>query len=627
MSGRADLLRAFARRRLAMVALLFLIVAAFAAAAADLTAPYPPLKQRLEDVMLLPSPQHLLGTDTLGRDILSRLMFAGRSAIAGVVAGVAAFVLVGVPTGLAAGFFGSWVDRVLSAIVDVALSIPGIILVLVVISIFYGNEIAPMIALGALASTSVMRVVRSATLAVRGELFVDAARVSGLDEWRILLRHVLPRVVGPIIVQATLFSGGALLIQAGIGFLGFGPPPPNPSLGQMVADGALQLSRDPWLLIPAGLAITVTVVSLGIVGDAIRDINAERWSGGAGTLRPLSVVAAVGREPLAAADASAALSVRGLSVAFAGRGGDVPVLQRVSFDVYPGEVVGLVGESGSGKTITALALLGLLPRGAHVTDGSCTFGGRDVFTMRPGERATLRGSHIAMISQEPSLALDPAFTVGNTLTEVVRRHEPMRAGAARSRAAELVQMVGLEETIARRYPHELSGGMAQRVAIAVALAGRPKLLIADEPTTALDVTTQAEILELLRQLQGQNGLAILFVTHDWGVVADLCQRAVVMYAGQVVEYAALGEIMDRPLHPYTEGLLLSDPARATPGAPLAAIPGTVAQPRDWPVGCRFAPRCRYADDTCRGRAIDLAEPSTRHFSRCVHIDRLLAASA
>jgi peptide/nickel transport system permease protein len=623
--SRDGLANRFLRRPPAVIALVVIVVFVAAAAFASLVAPYPPNENDLSHVLETPSGAHLLGTDSLGRDVLSRLIYGVRAAIPGVVAAVLTFVLLGVTLGLLAGYLGGRVDRFLGGVVDIVLSIPAIIIMLVVIGVFPNSQVLPMIVLGALVAASMMRVVRAATLSVRSELFIDAAKVSGLSEARIITRHVLPRIRGPVLVQATLFAGFAVLIQAGLGFLGFGPPPPNASLGQMVRDGSDNISFQPWLLIPTGLAIALTVVCLGLIGDAIRDINEERWAG-TPTRRPARARGGGSRRPAVAvsAESDALLSAREVSVAFPAQHGNQHVVERVSFDVRAGETLGIVGESGCGKTMTSLALIGLLPPGGTVTSGSCLLEGVDLFGLTRSQMRKVRGRRVAMISQEPMAALDPSFTVRSTLSEVIRLHDRSSRSKTQARVLELLGMVGLPEParVARQYPHELSGGMAQRVAIAVALAGRPKVLIADEPTTALDVTVQAGILDLLRSLSAETGLAVVLVTHDWGVVADICERVVVMYAGQVVESGPVSDIVSAPLNPYTEGLLSSNPADAAPRTPLVAIPGAVPQPHEWPTGCRFAPRCRYAIEICRAAPIELRDVAPDRKTRCVRSDEL-----
>jgi peptide/nickel transport system permease protein len=314
----------------------------------------------------------------------------------------------------------------------------------------------------------------------------------------------------------------------------------------------------------------------------------------------------------------AVLSVRGLSVAFNG----LEVVRLVDFDVAPGQALAIVGESGCGKTVTASALLGSLGEDAVVA-GSVVFEGVELNGAPVATRRAVRGTGIGYVSQDPMVALDPSFTVANQLGELVRRHDRSGRRARRVRVLELLGMVGLPNPadVAKRYPHQLSGGMAQRVAIACALAGRPRLLIADEPTTALDVTIQGEILELLRRLQAETGMAIVLITHDLGVVADLCGSVAVMYAGEVVERALATTLFATPAHPYTRALLASNPIASERGKELPSIAGTVPGPANWPRGCHFADRCAFRVDDCTSAPIPMitVRAEGRHDARCIRI--------
>ena len=293
------------------------------------------------------------------------------------------------------------------------------------------------------------------------------------------------------------------------------------------------------------------------------------------------------------------LEVKDLDIAFDSCKNRVPKTDKVSFSVAPGEIVCLVGESGCGKSITALSILGLLSRQGHVTGGSIRFGGQELLTMSEKQLDRIRGRDAAMIFQDIMYSLNPVFTIGNQLTEGLRRHEHLPKAEARARAVALLERTGIPdaEAVMRKYPHQLSGGMRQRAMIAMALCCRPKLLIADEPTTALDVTIQLQIMQLLQSLRDETGLAILLITHDIGVVAEMADRVVVMYAGQCVEQADTRTLLTAPAHPYTRALM-----QAVPGIHddrsrrLYAIPGAVPEDYSGMEGCRFAPRCPYAAD-------------------------------
>jgi peptide/nickel transport system ATP-binding protein len=323
------------------------------------------------------------------------------------------------------------------------------------------------------------------------------------------------------------------------------------------------------------------------------------------------------------------LEVDGLNVDFAVSGRWVRAVDDVSLDIEPGEVVGLVGESGSGKSVSSLAVLGLLPRNTSRTQvRSIRFAGDEISAASPDTLRSIRGGKISMIFQEPMTSLNPAFTIGNQIAETVRVHRNASRREAWARAVEMLDRVGIPEPSrrAKDYPHAFSGGMRQRAMIAMALSCDPKLLIADEPTTALDVTIQAQILELIKGLQRDFEMAVLFVTHDLGVVADICNRVVVMYAGQVVERAGVDELFARPRHPYAEGLLESMPQVADLGKPLTVIPGQVPRPEEFPVGCRFAPRCKYALEPCREPGLALTDVGSGQ-ARCRRIADLELAGS
>ncbi len=320
------------------------------------------------------------------------------------------------------------------------------------------------------------------------------------------------------------------------------------------------------------------------------------------------------------------LSVRNLRTVFELGGGQIAkAVDDVSFDLSAGEILGIVGESGSGKSITALTIMGLLPKPpAKVAGGEILFEGRDLLACAPAELRRIRGGSISMIFQEPMTSLNPVFTIGDQLTETIRAHERIGAEACRRRAIEMLDKVGIASAAKRLsdYPHQLSGGMRQRVMIAMAIACSPKLLIADEPTTALDVTIQSQILYLLSGLRRDLGMAVIMITHNMGVVAEFADRVMVMYAGRAVESAPVEALFNSPRHPYTRGLLDSIPVIEDERDRLATIPGSLPDPRDLPPGCRFEPRCGFAIDQCRATPPELVQVGLGHASACLRQDAL-----
>jgi len=638
-SDSVKVVKALLRKPLAVISLLFLALVLFASLFPSVVAPDNPLAANVSAALEGPSRAHLLGTDELGRDVLSRLIYGGRPMIIASIEATVLALLLGTVGGMAAGYFRGRLDRTIGWVVDVVLSIPVMIVLLVVLTINSTDLTRAMVALGVLTSAVPLRVVRSVTLEARSNGYIAAARVAGLPHRRILVRHVLPRVYGPLIVQGALAGSVALMMVTGLAFLGLGVNPPNPTWGSMVSDAAQVMQQDSWLLVPTGGIVTLTVLCLGLFADAFRDVLAERASMSSPVSRSAAAAsAAVAAEAAqAAADRAAfrpprpdaVLSVRGLTIARRSHSGSVILVDGVNFDVMRGEILGIVGESGSGKTLTARAILNLLAPGLEVAAGEVLLDGTSLVNLSRRRLTGVRRNLVSFVAQDPSQSLDPSFSIGSTLREALKWRENLTGGAATSRAVELLRSVRLPnaEQLLHYYPYQVSGGMAQRVAIARALAGNPKLLVADEPTTALDVTVQSEILALLRSLRDDTGMAILFITHNWGAVADLCDRAAVMYAGEVVELGSVGELFARTLHPYTSALLRSSPYFSKPGQELRAIRGSVPHPTEWTQGCRFQDRCDFATDTCKQGAIALRENADNRAVRCIRAEELAQAGA
>jgi oligopeptide/dipeptide ABC transporter ATP-binding protein len=319
------------------------------------------------------------------------------------------------------------------------------------------------------------------------------------------------------------------------------------------------------------------------------------------------------------------LEVRGLTTVFKTASGEVTAVEDVTFEVDTGEILGIVGESGSGKSVTALTIMGLLPQPpARVAAGEVVFANQTLTKMSDARMQKIRGPGIAMVFQEPMTSLNPVFSVGEQIMETVRAHEHLSQRALRDRAVQMLEKVGIPSPAHRMsdYPHQLSGGQRQRVMIAMALACNPKLLIADEPTTALDVTIQAQILDLLMDLRDEFGMALIIITHNMGVIAETADRALVMYAGRIVEEASVAQLFDQPLHPYTRGLLACVPSVSQDLDRLVAIPGTLPDPAHRPHGCRFAPRCQHAVPACTISLPPLESFGLRHAAACIRMKEL-----
>jgi len=600
-------------------AVFVLALLVFLAVFADVIAPYDPLRQNLIKALQSPSAAHWLGTDDLGRDVLSRLIHGCRIAVIAAAEGTLIAVVLGVPLGLFIGYRGGWWDWVVMRVVEAIVSIPGIMVAIVIIAILGPGLHRAMIALGILYSTSFLRLARGVVLAEREEVYVRSARVIGASDRRILLRHIVPNIAPPLIVQVTLTVGAVLLSEAGLSFIGLGVQPPDASWGTMLNSAAAFMELNWFLAVPPGVAIIVTVLAVNLLGDVIRDsigrgIAVEAKPEATASRRDAAVHAAPAVTRALPRAQNEVLRVEGLQVTV---GEGLPIITDLSFGISRGETLGLVGESGSGKTMTGLAVLGLMGTGLRTTGGSIMLNGRDLRSLSRRQMETVRGNEVAMVFQDPTTSLNPAFTVGSQIAEVLRTKKGMSKAQAWTRAVELIDRVGIPrpEERARAYPHELSGGMAQRIAIARALSCNPSLLIADEPTTALDVTVQQEILDLFRDLQDEFGMAILFVTHDLAVAADICDRISVMYAGEMVEMAEVNALFSDPRHPYTRGLLRAMPHAADRNPPLPTIRGSVPRPGSWPAGCRFSNRCDFRVAACDQRIPLLADG--QRLARCV----------
>jgi peptide/nickel transport system permease protein len=647
--------RRFVHNPIGMVAFGYLVLMLLVAIFGDLIMPHDPNQQAFAP-FLGPSSDHWLGTDDLGRDLASRLIDGASVSVRAGYQTVAMALVVAVPIGLIAGYLGGHIDNVLLRVMDAVNSFPALILALVIAAILGPGLSNAMLAITIVLIPGFVRIIRGSTLAVTQETFVEASRSIGTPIHVILRKRILPSVLSPLIVAVTLILGIALIAEAALSFLGLGTQPPDASWGNMLRRGYTYIFSEPYQMIPPGVAIALAVLSFNMVGDSLRDalglaefrppkgsgkrrlgmtVVAERkrakGNGGDGDRPATTTTAPVVHHAAApAADPVAPLlSVRDLQVQFTTHAGPVTVVDGVSFDVARGEVVGLVGESGSGKTVTSLSIMRLLTSPpARITQGQILFGGKDLLTLPFKAMKDARGDAMSMVFQDPMSSLNPAFTIGNQLVEAIRLHRDTSRDQARKRAKELLDLVGIPDAEARlkEYPHRLSGGMRQRVLIAIALANEPELLIADEPTTALDVTVQAQILDLMRSLQQELGMAMIFVTHDLGVIADIADRVIVMYAGQLVERAAVHDLFANPRHPYTQKLLAAIPQATPRGERLAFIPGVVPVPGHWAKGCRFSPRCDFATDVCRAEPIQLTNVGARGEVRCVrHAELTLSA--
>lgn len=506
-----------------------------------------------------PNAKHLLGTDSAGRDVLARLIYGSRTTLIAASFVSVTAMIVGVPSGLLAGYYGGKFDGIASWIANMLMSLPAMIVLLSVRAAVGPSLFMSMFIFGLLIAPGFFRLTRTAVMSVRNELYVDAARVSGLSDSRIIGRHILTVVRAPIIIQTAMVSGIAISLQSGLEFLGLGDPT-MVSWGLMLNDGFRNIYTKPILLIWPAIAISLTIASFVLFGNAFRDALEDLKKSEAST-ETLEGAKQVTKSPVKI-EGSHLLSVENVEIAYPVDGGLKHVVKGVSFYVDKGETLGIVGESGSGKTQTAFSILGLLPGNALITGGDIKFDEKVLVSPETGRASMdlmteLRGKRIAYIPQEPMSNLDPNFRIGYQLVRPMVKVLGITKEEATKKAMGLLEIVGISnpERVFNSFPHEISGGMAQRVLIAGAVSCDPDLLIADEPTTALDVTIQAEVLDLLRGLQERFHMGILLVTHNFGVVADLCNRVVVMQHGEVVEAGDVRTILKNPKEKYTQELL------------------------------------------------------------------------
>lgn len=621
----------------ARIALIVLLVIVFIAIFANYLAPYNPYE--IFTARQAPDAQFLFGTDDKGRDVLSRMMYGARYSLV-IGLGATAFALViGSIIGSIAAVVRGWISNLIMRILDIIMSFPGIALAATFVVVF-GNSLPSIIfAIGFLYIPQIARIVRANVMSEYNQDYVRTVIVSGARAHWILLKHVVRNCIAPVLVFTIVLVADAIVFEASLSFISAGIPEPTPTWGNILADAKSGVLAGRWwqALFP-GLAIMITVLCLNIFSEGITDAMAA----------PAKAPVAAGDDQLAGkreadrfvadpklayaaqaemlekrlaslremenkrkdrftADTSVKpiLEVKDLCIKFP-RHGDVNVVDHLSFAVRPHQTMGLVGESGCGKSITSLAIMGLLDKKAQIS-GEILYNGQNLLDLNEKQMNQLRGREIAMIYQDALSSLNPSMLIKSQMKQLTKR------GGTRS-AEELLELVGLDpKRTLDSYPHELSGGQRQRVLIAMALTRDPKVIIADEPTTALDVTVQKQVVDLLNRLQKELGFAMVFVSHDLALVAEVANSITVMYAGQVVEQGPVTELLTGPIHEYTRGLLGSVLSIEAGGDRLHQVPGSVPSPKDFPEGDRFTPRSSHPDKVSPTKPVLKRKGDTDHY--------------
>ena len=558
--------------------------------------PYEPGAMDITAKSMPPSLMHWFGTDYFGRDVFSRVMEGARMTFLVGAASIAIGAGIGIFVGALTGYFGGPLDELLMRVNDGLASFPSVLLALVLVSVFGSGKYMIIVALGIVFIPSFARVARSEFIAQKERDYVKNAKLMGAGPLRIMFVHILPNTRGILLSAITIGFNNAVLAEAGLSYLGIGTQPTDVSLGRMLAEAQGYLMKAPWFALAPGLTIVLTVLGFSLISESLGKTGAVRkvlkkakeksakvkTVGATTRSEKLAVNMAAGEEKILPGDVAESsdinsvdnslLRAQHMTVAFHEDGEWDEVVKDANFTIQKGEILGVVGESGSGKSMTALAIMGLIKEHGRITEGQLFFDGKDLTALSAEEYRALRGCEMSMVFQEPMTSLNPVLTVGKQMEEMLKLHpefllsedgysEALQGKEQKRIYKEAVLQAlrdaGLKEPeqLYGKYPHELSGGMRQRVMIAMAMILRPKLLIADEPTTALDVTIQAKILKLLKEINQKYGISILFISHDLNIIRKMCDRVIVMCKGEMVEQGSVEQIFETPQQDYTKKLL------------------------------------------------------------------------
>ena len=558
---------------------------------------------------------HILGTDHLGRDLLSRLLWGTQLSLA--VGFAAAFIAAtfGSILGAIAGFYGQKTDNIIMRFIDMLMAFPYILLALAIVAALGPGLFNALIAVALVNIPFFARNIRGVTVTLANKEFIEAARLSGMSNLRILIVEIFPNLLPMIVIAMSTTVGWMILETAGLSFLGLGSQPPQADLGSMLGEARSALITNPHTSFVPGIMIFCIVIGINLFGDGVRDALDPRLKKGS-LIRPLPQTIYEGGDTQPT-PSTKLLSVQNLSTQFHVNQDVYQSSNDVSFEIQEGECLGLIGESGSGKSVTALSVTSLVasPPGV-IKKGSVNYKNENLLALPYEKLRSIRGNKISYIFQDPLTTLHPLHTIGDQLLEALQAHDSkLSISESISKSKDLLKSVQIPnpDNVWDVYPHQLSGGMRQRVCIAMALINNPELIIADEPTTALDVTVQAQILNILNSLRKERKLSILFISHDFGVISQLCDRVIVMYAGSIVEEGPVKNIMQQAAHPYTSELIKCVPQLGNMEHALHSIPGNPPSLNQLPEGCAFANRCQYKQDQCLKGSVPVSSKDNRSY--------------
>ena len=611
-----NFLKIVAKNRLAAFGgILLLIILTLSILAPILPLKEPNITNTADRFMVPLEGGHILGTDHLGRDLLSRLLWGTQLSLA--VGFAAAFIAAtfGSILGAIAGFYGQKTDNIIMRFIDMLMAFPYILLALAIVAALGPGLFNALIAVALVNIPFFARNIRGVTVTLANKEFIEAARLSGMSNLRILIVEIFPNLLPMIVIAMSTTVGWMILETAGLSFLGLGSQPPQADLGSMLGEARSALITNPHTSFVPGIMIFCIVIGINLFGDGVRDALDPRLKKGS-LIRPLPQTIYEGGDTQPT-PSTKLLSVQNLSTQFHINQDVYQSSNDVSFEIQEGECLGLIGESGSGKSVTALSVTSLVasPPGV-IKKGSVNYKNENLLALPYEKLRSIRGNKISYIFQDPLTTLHPLHTIGDQLLEALQAHDSkLSASESISKSKDLLKSVQIPnpDNVWDVYPHQLSGGMRQRVCIAMALINNPELIIADEPTTALDVTVQAQILNILNSLRKGRKLSILFISHDFGVISQLCDRVIVMYAGSIVEEGPVKNIMQQAAHPYTSELIKCVPQLGNKEHALHSIPGNPPSLNQLPEGCAFANRCQYKQDQCLKGSVPVSSKDNRSY--------------